>query len=122
MSTAENIQKIIDELREAIPELRGILLASTEGLAVAHSFTDGADPERVAAMTSTITGLTKRISEGLQIGLLREASISGADGQVYVYAVNPTHVLAVTLAENANVGLLHLEARQTAEKIAALLS
>jgi hypothetical protein len=40
----------LENLRDSIPELRGVLLASNEGLPVAHSLSNGADPNRVAAM------------------------------------------------------------------------
>ena len=44
MAKLEALQKNIETLRAAIPELRGVLIASTEGLPVAHSIAGGADP------------------------------------------------------------------------------
>ena len=57
MAKLEALQKNIETLRAAIPELRGVLIASTEGLPVAHSIAGGADPAR----GSGLIGLTDRV-------------------------------------------------------------
>src|SRR5437588_634313 len=69
MAKLEALQKNIETLRAAIPELRGVLIASTEGLPVAHSIAGGADPARAAAMAD-------RIAEG---GRPRAAARIGSD-------------------------------------------
>ena len=54
MANLEAFQKTIEILRGAIPELRAVLIGSTEGLPVAHWNAGGADPARVAAMADRI--------------------------------------------------------------------
>jgi uncharacterized protein len=125
MAKLDALQKSIDTLRAAIPELRGVLVASTEGLPVAHSIAGGADPARVAAMADRIAAMAaasvnlgKRVSESLSVGALVEVSVTGAEGQIFLYAVGAKGVLAVIAPKGGNAGLVHLEARATAKEIA----
>jgi hypothetical protein len=116
----EEIQRHLDELRNAVPELKGVLLASTEGLSVAHSFANGADAQRVAAMAAAAASLGRRISDTLAVGALSEVSVTGADGQIFVFSAGLKAVLAVIGPACSNAGLIHLEARITAHEIAKL--
>ena len=52
MAKGEALKSQIEALRNAIPELKGVLLASNERLPIAHSFSNGQDPNRVAAMAA----------------------------------------------------------------------
>ncbi len=46
MAKGEALKGHIEALRNAIPELKGVLLASNEGLPIAHSLSNGSDPNR----------------------------------------------------------------------------
>ena len=127
MAKLEALQKQIDILRGAIPELRGVLVASTEGLPVAHSIAGGADPARVAAMADRIAAMAaaacnlgKRVSESLSVGALIEINVTGAEGQIFVYTAGTKGVLAVIAPKGGNAGLIHLEARAVAKDIGDL--
>jgi uncharacterized protein len=117
----EALQQTLTALRAAIPEVRGVLVASTDGLPMAQNLSGSEDPNRVAAMAATALGLGKRISDTLNAGALSETSVSGANGQVFLYAAGAKGVLVVVTPANANVGLIHLEARDAARNIAAVL-
>ena len=117
MSKYEELQRDVDNLRAAIPELKGVLVASSEGLPVAHSLSNGVDANRVAAMAAAASSLGKRVSETLSVGALSEISVYGAEGQIFLYAAGPKAVLAVIGPNGANAGLIHLEARGTASSI-----
>jgi len=66
MSKVEEIQKGIGQLRAAVPELLGVLLATTEGLPVAHSLADGLEPQRFAAMAAAGVNLARKFGENLK--------------------------------------------------------
>ena len=110
----------LETLRNAIPELRGVLLASNEGLPVAHSLSNGADPNRVAAMAAAAASLGKRISDSMSGGPLTEVTIRGDEGMLFIYSVGPKAVLAVMAPMGSNAGLIHLESRDIAKEISAL--
>jgi uncharacterized protein len=101
--------------------LKGVLLASNEGLPIAHSLSgNGADPSRLAAMAAAATNLGKRITDSLNLATLSEVSVQGEEGALFVYAAGTKAVLAVLGPQGSNAGLIHLEARQTAKDIGDL--
>jgi uncharacterized protein len=120
MSKHEALKNHIEALRNAIPDLKGVLLASNEGLPIAHSLSNGADPNRVAAMTAAASSLGRRISDTMSVGALGEVAIRGDEGWLFIYAAGSKAVLAVMAPQAANAGLIHLEARGVAKEIGDL--
>ncbi len=120
MSKQEALKNHIETLCEAIPELKGVLLASNEGLPIAHSLTNGADPNRVAAMAAAASSLGRRISDSMGVGTLGEVSVQAEEGSLFVYSAGSKAVLAVLSPQGGNAGLIHLEARSTAHEIGQL--
>jgi len=116
----EALKNHLDELRNSIPELRGVLVASTEGLPVEHSLSNGTDPNRVAAMAAAASTLGHRISQSMSNGNHSEVSVRGDDGVLFIYQAGPKAVLAVMGPMGANAGLIHLEARNSAKAIGDL--
>lgn len=117
----EALQQCLVALRSAIPEIRGVLIASTDGLPMAQNLSGSEDPNRVAAMAATALGLGKRISDTLNAGALTETTVSGSSGQIFLYAAGGKGVLVVVAAAGANVGLINLEARDAVRTIASIL-
>jgi len=120
MDKQTQLNNIITGLRSAVSELRDVLIASTDGLAISHSLTTG-DPNRVAAMAAATLGVGKRISTTLELGELQETAVKSEDGQVFLYAIADKGVLVLIAQADANVGLIHLEARDAARRIAEIL-
>lgn len=120
MAKLDEILKSLESLRAAVPELNGVLLASMEGLPIAHAFTNGEDPKRVAAMAAAGASIGKKLTDNLHSGSLSEISISGENGQIFLYAIGNKAVLAVLGPNLVNAGLIHLEARQIAGDIGKL--
>ena len=74
MAKGEALKSQIEALRNAIPELKGVLLASNEGLPIAHSFRT----ERIQSGGGDGRGgssLGRRISDSMSAGTLGEVSI-----------------------------------------------
>ena len=120
MAKGEALKAQIEELRSAIPELKGVLLASNEGLPIAHSLSNGADPNRVAAMAAAASNLGRRISDSMSAGILGEVSIQAEEGALFVYSAGTKAVLAIISPQGGNAGLIHLEARVAAKQIGDL--
>lgn len=120
-SKPERLNAILVNLRTSLPELRGAMVATADGLPIAQSFSDNTDSNRVAAMAATALGLGKRINDTLGTGNLSEMSVSGLQGQVFIYSVGAKGVLAVVTPAGMNLGLLHMEARDAAQSIASIL-
>lgn len=120
MDKQSQLNEVITGLRSAIAELREVLIASTDGLAIAHS--QGAiDANRVAAMAAATLGVGKRISTTLELGEMRETTVKSGNGQVFLYAIGDKGVLVLIAQADANVGLINLEARDAAAKLNEIL-
>lgn len=120
-SKQETLLTTLQTLRSSLPELRGALVATVDGLPIAQTFSDNTDANRVAAMAATALGLGKRINDTLGAGDLSEMSVTGLEGQVFVYATGKKGVLAVVTPPGMNLGLLHMEARDAARTVAVVL-
>lgn len=120
MDKQTQLNDVIQGLRSAISELREVLIASTDGLAIAHSH-GASDPNRVAAMAAATLGVGKRISTTLDLGEMRETTVKSANGQAFLYAIGGKGVLVLIAQSEANVGLINLEARDAAAKLEAVL-
>ena len=120
LAKVEALKNHLETLRNAIPELKGVLLASSEGLPIAHSLTNGTDPNRVAAMAAAATTLGRKVSETMSAGTLGEVSVQAEEGALFVYSAGSKAVLAVLSPQGGNAGLIHLEARDTAKQIGEL--
>jgi predicted regulator of Ras-like GTPase activity (Roadblock/LC7/MglB family) len=120
MAKGEALKAQLENLKSAIPELKGVLLASNDGLPIAHSLSNGGDPNRVAAMAAAASSLGRRVSDSLSAGTLSEVSIQSEDGALFVYSAGTKAVLAVISPQGGNAGLIHLEARSTAKEISEL--
>lgn len=120
MAKHETLKNHIESLRTSLPELKGVLLGSNEGLPIAHSLAGGIDPNRLAAMAAAANSVGKKINDQLSLGTLGEVSVQCEDGALFVYAAGNKAVLVVYGPKGANAGLIHLESRGVAEAIGSL--
>ncbi|MFE2724771.1 roadblock/LC7 domain-containing protein [Kitasatospora sp. NPDC059327] len=108
-------------LKHRVPHLAGGLVASVDGLLVAHD-THGTEPSGLAAMTAASLGLAQRLADTTGQGDFRESLVRGEHGCVATYAAGGSCVLTLLAHPDVNVGRLHLEARRSARRIADLLT
>ncbi|MEV3921046.1 roadblock/LC7 domain-containing protein [Actinomadura coerulea] len=109
-------------LRARVPQLGGSLVASVDGLLIAHDLPGSVEPAGMAAVTATGLSLAHRIAQTAHGGAFHEVVIRGVDGYVVIYAAGPTASLTVLADPDVNVGRLHLESRPAARTIAACLT
>ena len=121
MAIGEELKTHIEALRNSIPEMKGVLLASMEGLPIAHSLSTGLEANRLAAIATGATSLSQRISQSVSTGAFADAFIRADQGSLFLYPAGPKAVLVLSVAPGGNTGLVHLEARTVAEQIGKLL-
>ncbi|MEU9130030.1 roadblock/LC7 domain-containing protein [Kitasatospora sp. NPDC048540] len=106
-------------LRARVPHLTGSLVATIDGLVVAHDTTD-LEPSGVAALTAAALGIGARLAEATGQGGFRELLTRGDSGYTATYAAGAFVVLTLLAGPDANIGRLHLEARRAGGRIAAI--
>lgn len=119
MNRQEEIKKILQELKSSLSSVRGVMLASVDGLVISH-FVQTGEANQIAAMAATTLGLGKRVIDAINAGQLTEVAIAGNEGQMFIYAVRDQAVLVVITGEKPNVGMIQLQAREAAKRIASL--
>ncbi|GAA3397305.1 roadblock/LC7 domain-containing protein [Cryptosporangium minutisporangium] len=107
-------------LRDRVRHVAGSLVASVDGRLVAHD-THGIEPDGMAALSAAVLGLSQRLIQTVGPGNFAETVTRGTHGYVATYAAGPRAVLTVVTGEETNIGRLHLEARQVANRLALLL-
>jgi uncharacterized protein len=110
---------VLKELRSLRDNVRGVLgsmVATSDGLLVAHDVHD-MEPTRVAAIVSTTLGLARQAMRATGRGAFREAVARGSEGYLAVYAAGPGAVVAVIGGDELNVGMLHYEMRDMLDRI-----
>nr|WP_240939992.1 roadblock/LC7 domain-containing protein [Planosporangium flavigriseum] len=109
------------DLRRRLPELAGTVLATTDGLLLAHDAHD-LEPDSVAALAAAHLALAQRFADAVGHGELRETVIECGNGYLTTYAAGPNAVLALVTRKDANLARAHLEARRTTAKVGALIA
>jgi predicted regulator of Ras-like GTPase activity (Roadblock/LC7/MglB family) len=120
MSKQEELARVIYDMRRSIPELHGLMIASSDGLPISHDFPE-AEAERVAAMAATALGLGKRITERTDLGNLQETVVRGEHGYLVVYAAGENGILVMAGPITSNLGLMRIEARAAARVVGQVL-
>lgn len=120
MSNNSKIIELIAELKQNISAIHGVLVATTDGIVIASNLSES-DPDRISAMTATAVSLGKRISATIGLGEMQETSIRGANGHVFVYSAGSKSVLAIVATQEANLGLVHFEARKYAKQVGEII-
>ncbi|MDX3071601.1 MULTISPECIES: roadblock/LC7 domain-containing protein [unclassified Streptomyces] len=120
MALEADVLAELRSLRTRVPHLTGGLVASADGLVVAHDLS-GPEPEGVAALTAAALGVAARITEATERGAFRELIVRGDSGYVAAYAAGSAMALALVAGPGSNVGRLHLEARRSSRRIEDLV-
>jgi len=117
----EQLQNLLVGLQHEVPDIRGALLASRDGLAIATTM-PAAEGGRVAAMAATVAALANRVVDTIGLGHFEETEIQGDAGTFIVYDAGHIAVLAVLAQRGATLGLVHLEARRVADEVGKVLA
>jgi predicted regulator of Ras-like GTPase activity (Roadblock/LC7/MglB family) len=121
MSSVKKIDDVLDTLENAIPSVIGTIVASGDGFVITDTL-NGTEAEEVAAMVATTTSVSERMSSTFSAGGVKETSIRSEDRSIFLYRASKEGILAVIAEDDANVGMIHLRARDTAQAIGNYLT
>lgn len=120
MELREEVLREMALLRERMPDVNGSIACSVDGLTIASDL-EG-DSEQTGALSSALLALSRRMTDMAGKGAFEETLISGTNGYAACYAAGPKIVLTVLARPGTNLGLLRLEGRKTAARLAAVAS
>jgi predicted regulator of Ras-like GTPase activity (Roadblock/LC7/MglB family) len=111
----------LDRLRGRMAELTGSVLASTDGLVVAHDAHDS-EPDSLAALAAAHLALARRFAAAVNHGSLRESVVECDRGYITTYSVGPNALLTLVTTGDANLAMVHLEARRCVRRLVKILA
>jgi predicted regulator of Ras-like GTPase activity (Roadblock/LC7/MglB family) len=122
-SRQEQITAIIDQLMTNTgTDVVGAAAVGLDGIALASRMSSEVSNERLAAVAATIMGVTRRVGNELRIGFTEEIIIKANKGLFMVLPAGDQSLLAISLRQDANLGLVRLEARDAARSIGQILT
>lgn len=121
MSKQEELTAVIRQLRQNVPEINGVMIATSDGLAISNDFPEE-ESARVAAMAAATLGLGVRIADTAGLGEISETMIRGNDGLFLLYSAGETGILALRASVKGNLGLIRLEATTAAQTASSALT
>ena len=111
----------LGHLRHRLPELAGSVLATTDGMVVAHD-AHGIEPDSIAALAAAHLALARRFAHAVNHGDLRESVVECDAGYITSYAAGPNALLTLVTSGDANLAMVHLEARRCVRRLVNLLT
>ncbi len=114
----DHVRAELRALRAKVTGIDGSLVATGDGLLIAHDIPD-LDPTRLAALISTTLSLARQAVRAAGRGEFREALTRGTTGYLMVYAAGSDAVVAIIGDSHLNVGVTQYQVRETIEKITA---
>jgi uncharacterized protein len=118
----EQLITVLERLAQnAGTDVTGAVVVSTDGIVLASKMASDVNADRVGAVAATMIGVTKRVSGELKIGTTEETIIKADNGLFMVLPAGEQSLLAINLRQGANLGMVRIEARDTASAIARIL-
>jgi predicted regulator of Ras-like GTPase activity (Roadblock/LC7/MglB family) len=119
VSVEDQVLKELSGLRSSVSGVEGCVVATSDGLLVAHVLPEE-EQSQVAALIATMTAVARQAVLITGRGELLEAAIRGTSGYLAVYAVGESAVLAILGRPNLNIALLQLRTRPVVARLDAL--
>ena len=117
-------QMMVDRLRTmqaSAPDIEASAVVSVDGLIMASALQQGAEEDRVSAMSAAMLSLGERIAQELGRGSLEQVYIKGDKGFIVLIAVGDEAVLTALARQEGKLGLVFLEMRRAAEDLVKLV-
>ncbi|WP_432540413.1 roadblock/LC7 domain-containing protein [Kineococcus sp. SYSU DK002] len=105
MIVKQHALRVSGALKRDIDGVRRVLVARTDGLAF-HDDGPERDHESAAAIVATVLGIAQRAASAGALGEFVQTTVKGTDGNLVVYGIGSTHILAVVADPSVNLVLL----------------
>src|ERR1041384_6044853 len=111
----------LGNLRTRLPEPSASVLATADGMVVAHD-AQGIEPDSLAALAAAHLALARRFAHAVNHGDLRESVVECDAGYITSYAAGPNALLTLVTSGDANLAMVHLEARRCVRRLVRILA
>ncbi len=121
--TVWEIQSEVEKLHRSLPALLGVLFLTNEGGALGCSMPESAeDAGKIVDQASVAVNFSRLLSEGFLCGVMQEATLRGNTGDLFLYTVAESGVLAFFGSTDSEASAVHFEGRWAAQKLAEIIA
>jgi predicted regulator of Ras-like GTPase activity (Roadblock/LC7/MglB family) len=120
-SRGDTLEGVLNELQGSIPEIEACAIVSVEGLPIVSALPNEVDEAKVAAMTAAMLTLGEKAAIELGKGNLEQVIIKGNNGWLLAIQAGLNACLTVSTTDQAKLGLVFLDMKKAAEKIADMI-
>ena len=113
------MRKIVEDLLR-VDGVIGSLIVGKDGLVIASTLTDADDGEVLGAMSAAVFGEINKSTKRIGIGPLMDAIIDAQQGTILLLEARDM-ILVVIAQRGINLGLVKLEMRRAAKRIAEVV-
>ncbi len=121
MGRKEDLIALTDDLVKSSSDIEGAAVISLDGLVMAASLSGKMDEVRVGATAAAMLGLSKRTANQLERGGVHQTLIQAEKGNIIITSAGTKAVFVGLTPSDVTLGMVFLEAREAAEKVAAIL-
>ena len=117
--------QVLAAIREAVAssDLRRVVVARSDGLAIAHNLNDEASAKHLAAMGAAIVGVSSLASaEVVENGRFKEAFIDADIARIACLQAGEQALVIGIFPQTSNVGLVLLVLRRLADQVVATVA
>jgi uncharacterized protein len=117
-------QLMVERLRSmqaSASDIEASAVVSVDGLIMASALQQGAEEDRVSAMSAAMLSLGERIAHELGRGQLEQVYIKGDRGFIVLISIGDEAVLTALARQEGKLGLVFLEMRRAAEDLVKLV-
>lgn len=115
-----SVTPILKKLNSTSSDIQASAVMSRDGHSLATVLGEDVNSVRLGAICATLLSLGEKASMELNRGKLKQILIHGEEGYVLLLRIGEKAVLAVVSRPSANLGMMLVEARRTANEILAL--
>jgi len=120
-SRSDQMVERLRNMQAAAPDIEASAVVSVDGLIIASALQQGAEEDRVSAMSAAMLSLGERISGELGRGGLDQVYIKGNKGAIVLTSIGDEAVLTALARQEAKLGMIFLEMRRAAEDLVKLV-
>lgn len=121
MDRLQQIERLLREVQSRIPDLEGLAVVTKDGLPIASALQTSTDEDKISAMTAASLSLSERVVIELERGVMEQLIITGSSGLVIIRDAGPHAVLVGIARPNAKLGLVLLDMKRAANKLANMI-
>lgn len=117
----KKVRSILKNLNSVSEQIQASSVMSRDGISFASVLGDGVDPDRLGAMCASLLSLGDTTAKELSRGKVKKLLLEGENGYILIIHVGTKAVLGIVTRPQANLGMVFVEAKNTALEILKIL-